>query len=118
MASFDYERSRAAAERLIARFGQAASLRRTTASGADYDPALTVEDFPCLLVDLDHRERRIDESSIRQDDRMVYLSAAGLSVTPTLADRLLIGGAEHAIVSVQPLSPDGTIIVWQLQVRG
>lgn len=117
MAGFDYGKRRATAERLIAKFGQRGSLRRIVNSGPDYDPVQTSEDFACSLVDLDRSQAHIAETLIQRGDRTVYLSTEGLSVTPTLADKMLIGGAEHAIVDVQPLSPGGTVVFWQLQVR-
>lgn len=117
MAGFDYDKSRATAERLIAKFGQQGSLRRIVNSGPGYDPIQAGEDFACMLVDLDHSQAHVGDTLIERGDRMVYLSTAGLSITPTLADRLLIGGVEHAIVDIQPLSPGGTVVFWQLQVR-
>lgn len=117
MAAFDYDRTRVTAERLIATFGQKGSLRRVANAGPDYDPVQTSEAFACLLVDLDHNQAHLAETLIQRGDRMVYLSTEGLSITPTLADRLVIGDIEHAIVDIQPLSPGGTIVFWQLQVR-
>ncbi|MBN8951444.1 MULTISPECIES: hypothetical protein [unclassified Rhizobium] len=117
MAAFDYDRARATAARLIAKFGQKGSLRRTTNAGPDYDPVQTSEDFDCSLVDLDQSQAHVADTLIQRGDRMVYLSTEGLSITPMLSDRLLIGGVEHAIVDIQPLSPGGTVVFWQLQVR-
>ncbi|QND47665.1 hypothetical protein HB780_18485 [Rhizobium lusitanum] len=117
MAGFDYAKTRATAEQLIAKFGQQGQLRRITASGPDYDPVQTSEDFACMLVDLDNTQAHIGGTLIQRGGRMVYLSTAGLSIEPTLADRLVIAGVEHAIVDVQPLSPGGIAVFWQLQVR-
>jgi hypothetical protein len=117
MAGFDYVKTRATAERLIAKFGQQGQLRRILTSGPDYDPVQTSEDFACTLVDLDHTQAHIGDTLIQRGDRMVYLSTAGLSIVPALADRLVIAGVEHAIVDVQPLSPGGTAVLWQLQAR-
>ncbi|WP_267550075.1 hypothetical protein [Rhizobium rhizogenes] len=117
MEVFDYGKARATAERLIAKFGQRGSLRRITSAGPDYDPVQISEDFACLLVDLDHNQTHIGDTLIQRGDRLVYLSTKGLSITPTLADKVLIGGVEHAIVDLQPLSPGGTVVFWQLQVR-
>lgn len=105
------------AERLIAKFGQKGSLRRISHSGAEYDPVQTSEDFPCSLVDLDYSRANVAETLIQQGDRMVYLSTEGLSIIPTLSDKVLIGGVEQAIVDIQPLSPGGMVVFWQLQVR-
>ncbi|SCB25379.1 hypothetical protein [Rhizobium multihospitium] len=117
MTAFDYDKARVTAERLIAKFGQKVLLRRITSVGPDYDPVQTSEDFPCSLVDLDQTQAHVADTLIHRGDRMVYLSTEGLSVTPTLADKVLIGGVEHAIIDIQPLSPGGTVVFWQLQVR-
>ncbi|MFK0163498.1 hypothetical protein [Rhizobium sp. NPDC090279] len=117
MAAFDYDRTRATAARLIAKFGGKGSLRRISNTGLDYDPAQTSEDFACSLVDLDHSQAHVADTLIQRGDRMVYLSTEGLSITPALADKVLIGGVEHAIVDIQPLSPGGAVVFWQLQVR-
>ncbi|AYG66763.1 MULTISPECIES: hypothetical protein [unclassified Rhizobium] len=117
MAAFDYDRTRATAERLITKFGQKGSLRRISNSGPDYDPVQASEDFPCSFVDLDQSQAHIADTLIQRGDRMVYLSTEGLLITPTLSDRLLIGVVEHAIVDIQPLSPGGTVVFWQMQVR-
>lgn len=117
MTAFDYDKAQATAERLIAKFGQKAVLRRITSAGPDYDPVQTSEDFPCSLVDLDQSQAHVADTLIQRGDRMVYLSTEGLSINPTLSDRLLVGGVEHAIVDIQLLSPGGTVVFWQLQVR-
>lgn len=117
MAAFDYDKARATAARLITKFGQKGSLRRIASAGPDYDPVQTSEDFACSFVDLDRSQAHVADTLIQRGDRMVYLSTEGLSITPTLADKVLIGGIEHAIVDIQPLSPGGMVVFWQLQVR-
>ncbi|MBB3381793.1 MULTISPECIES: hypothetical protein [unclassified Rhizobium] len=117
MVAFDYDKVRSTAERLIAKFGQKGSLRRIASAGPDYDPVQTSEDFACSFVDLDQSQVHVADMLIQRGDRMIYLSTEGLSITPTLADKVLIGGIEHAIVDIQPLSPGGTVVFWQLQVR-
>ena len=102
---------------LIAKFGQKGNLRRITNTGPDYDPVQTSEDFACSFVDLDQSQVHVADTLIQRGDRMIYLSTEGLSITPTLADKVLIGGVEHSIVDIQPLSPGGTVVFWQLQVR-
>jgi len=117
MAQFDYARARSTAERLIARFGQSGAIQRIVNSGPSYDPVQTTTDYACTLVDLDVDERNIDGTLIQRGDRMVYLSTAGLSIVPVLSDKVLIGGVLHAIVSVQPLQPAGTVVMWQIIAR-
>lgn len=117
MATFDYSRARSTAERLIAKFGQAGAIRRVTSSGPAYDPVQTTTDHACKLVDLDVDEQTIDGTLIMRDDRLVYLSTAGLSIAPELSDKVVIGGVEHAIMNIKPLSPAGVVVFWELQAR-
>ncbi|MBN9034168.1 MAG: hypothetical protein BGO05_16700 [Rhizobiales bacterium 63-7] len=117
MAGFDYTRSRGTAIKLIAKFGQAGAIRRTTVSGPDYDPVTTDEDFPCRLVDLDVEESSIDGTLVLRGDRRVYLSTEGMTIEPLRTDRVLIGGEPHTIVEVKPLQPGGLVVFWELLAR-
>ncbi|MBB6484861.1 hypothetical protein [Rhizobium lusitanum] len=117
MAAFDYDKARATAERLIAKFGQKGSLLRIRSAGPDYDPVQTSEEFACSFVDLEQSQVHVADTQVQRGDRTVYLSTEGLSITPTLADKVLIGDVEHSIVDLQPLSPGGMVVFWQLQVR-
>lgn len=117
MAKFDYARIRATAERLIARFGQTGALRRTVSDTDPFNPTQTTTDYPCTFAVLDYALKDIDGTLIKQTDQMAYLSTAGLTIAPTTTDRLIVGGAALTVVNVQPLSPAGTVLLYQLQVR-
>ena len=117
MASFDYTRTRATAERLIARFGQTGTLRRTVSDSDPFNPTQTTTDYSCTFAVLDYAQKDVDGTLIKQTDQMVYLSTSGLSVTPTTTDRLVAGGAVLTVVNVKPLSPAGTVVFYELQVR-
>lgn len=117
MAGFNYTRSRGTAVKLIAKFGQAGAIRRTTVSGPVYNPVTTDEDFPCKLVDLDVEESSIDGTLVLRGDRTVYLSTEGLTIEPLRTDRVLIGGEAHTIIDVKPLQPAGLVVFWELVAR-
>lgn len=116
MAGFDYTRSRGTAVKLIAKFGQAGAIRRTTV-GDGYDPTPVDEDFACKLVDLDVEERSIDGTLVLRGDRTVYLSTEGLTIEPLRTDRVVIGGEPHTVVDVKPLQPGGLVVFWELLAR-
>ena len=120
MPAFDYTRSRATADRLIARFGQAGAVRRSGApSGDPWNPVPgSPTDHPCTLVDLDYTAREIDGTLIRATDRKVLVAAGGLAVEPSVADRIVIAGTALEIVRVSPLAPGGTIVMYEIQARG
>ena len=128
MTAFNYARTRATAERLIARFGQVGALRRTTSNNDPFNPGMTTADHRCTFAVLDYAKKDIDGSLIRQTDQLVYLSTAGLTISPETQDKLIVGGTWQAspvklngtvmtIVNVKPLSPAGTVLMWELQVR-
>lgn len=117
MAGFDYTRSRGTAVKLIAKFGQAGAIRRTTVSGPDYDPVTVDEDLPCKLVDLNVDEDSVDGTLVLRSDRTVYLSTEGLTIEPLRTDRVVIGGVPHTVVEVKPLQPGGLVVFWELLAR-
>lgn len=122
MTAFDYARSRATAERLIARFGRAVTVRRKAVSGATeaWNPStgtVTTTDYPATAVITEYAAREIDGTLIRREDRRVQLSTEGLNITPTTADALIVGSDVLAIVNVAPLEPGGTVVLYELQVR-
>lgn len=114
MTAFNYAKPQATADRLIKRFGQVGAIKRTTASGPAYDPVMTTTSHACSLVVLDIALDKIDGSMMEATDRMAYVSTAGLSIDITTADRIAVGGVEHAIKVVRPLSPAGTVVCWEV----
>lgn len=112
-----YPKLRQTASRLIGKFGQAGAIRRTTASGAAYDPETVITDHACQLAVLQYNDDKIDGTLIMRGDKLIYLSTAGLTIEPSTADKLVIGGEEHAIVNVKPLSPAGLVVFWEVQAR-
>jgi hypothetical protein len=118
MAQFNYARLQDTAKRLIARFGQTGTLRRTTDDGDPFNPGGQVTtDHACTFAVLDYAKKDVDGTLTRQTDQMVYLSVTGLSITPETTDQLIVGGAVMTIINVKPLSPAGTVLFYELQVR-
>lgn len=117
MASFDYARPLASADRLIARFGQTGAIRRQAKTGTSYDPTITTADHACTFAVLDYSNREVDGSRVLATDKKVMLKAGGLAITPTTDDKLVIGWVAHSILRVETLSPGGTVLCWTLQCR-
>lgn len=115
--TFDYTRSRATAERLLVKFGQAATLRRKALTGPAYDPTVTTADHACTVVVQDYADAMIDGTRIKRGDKKVLVSTKGLTIDPTAADALVIGGTSHEVVMVKPLAPGGTVVMWEVQAR-
>lgn len=129
MTAFNYARTSATAERLIARFGQTGALRRMVSDGDVFNPTLVATDYPCTFAILDYANGLIDGTLIKQTDQLAYLSTAGLAVSPETTDQLVVGpgtwsgspatfsGSPATLVNVKPLSPAGTVVFYELQVR-
>lgn len=117
MTSFDYARATATAQRLIARFGQSATLQRITNSGTSYNPTRTPADHACTVVVLDFDDTLVDGTRIKKSDRRVIMSTAGLTIEPTTTDKLIVDGQTYAVHAVTSLNPGGTTVYWELQAR-
>ncbi|BAQ18315.1 hypothetical protein [Methyloceanibacter caenitepidi] len=123
MATFDYAKSEATAQRLIAKFGQAGAIRRVTGSndpGTPWDPSddtETTTDYDCTLVVLEYGKMEVDGTLILATDRKVLVSTAGMTVEPLVSDKLVIGSDVYEIVTVKPLNPGGTVLLWEVQAR-
>ena len=122
MSTFDYSRPRATAERLIARFGQTGSFRRKApgSGGQPWNPATktggVATEYPCTFVLLDYTLREKANSDIGMTDKRALISTSGLTIEPSASDELMVDGEAHAIVNIMPLSPGGTVILYEAQV--
>lgn len=118
MPTFDYTRSVATADRLIAKFGQAGTLRRSTSTGPAYNPTAGVPaDHPCTFVVDAFKNNEVDGSRVLASDKKILLAKDGPAIEPSASDKLLIGGVVHTIVNVEPLAPGGVVVMWTLQCR-
>jgi hypothetical protein len=116
--AFDYARLKDSADRLLVRFGQAAVLRRPSLSGTAYNPTVgTATDYDVTAAVFDFKAREVDGARIRTGDKRVLLAKESLAIAPTTADKMVIGGVEHAIINVKTTSPAGTVILWEVQAR-
>lgn len=123
--SFDYARSRASADRLIAKFGRPGTLRRpVAASGPSYDPTPgTPVDFAVTIAVIDYSDYEITGGRVLATDKKVLLAAGGLTEVPTPDHKLLIGTVWHNIIGpdrgrgIKPLAPAGVVVMYELQAR-
>ncbi len=117
MAPF-YDRLRASAERLIKRFGSAATLTRTTRAtfdaGAGSYGTETEAEYPTLAVLRDYEDRLIDGTRIVRGDRRAILDPG---VVPVIGDTLTIGGTDYRVIAVKTENPGGTPVYYEAQVR-
>jgi hypothetical protein len=79
------------------------------------DPEGDPTSHPVAVMVENYAQNLIDGTLIRAEDRRVMMEAAG--ITPTTADRLLIGGQEYAILAVHPEAPGGVALYFVCQCR-
>lgn len=122
--SFDYARSRAMADRMLANAGRAAILRRPTSTGTAYDPtAGTPVDFAVTIFTDEWSFSERTGGRVQVTDQKILMAAGGLTEVPTPSHKLVIDGAEHQIIGpdkglgVKPLSPAGVTVLYMLQAR-
>jgi hypothetical protein len=120
--SFDYTEIREVADEVIEAFGQAATLRRFTRG--TYNPETggysggSTADTAVKVVVTEYAKNMVDGALILATDRRVLLSAQDLSIEPNPKnDKLVVGGTVYEIVRSDPLSPGGTVVLYELQVR-
>ena len=114
-----YDSQVATAKRLISKFGGAAQIMRVKEVAGtnpwDNETQTTVHD--CMAVMLDFNKRDIDGTHIVRGDKLVYIAADDVAVTPKTSDKFKFGSNEWAIINVENLSPSGQDILFTLQVR-
>lgn len=118
MADFDYAKMAATAKRLLTRFGNTVSIVRTT--GGTYDPVTGAETpgtettYAPKGVLLKYPDRLIDGTRILQSDRKLILDD---TIVPVADDKPVVQGEEWNIQNIMTISPAGTPIVYEVQVR-
>lgn len=117
MAAYDYGRAKATADRMIARFGQAGVLKTFAAGGTSYNPTLTPTDHDVTVVVQDYMGREVDGTRVLATDKKVMMAKGDLTVEPTPAGKMVIGGVPHSIIAVDTLAPGGVTVMWTLQCR-
>lgn len=115
-----YASLRATALRQLGDKGRAMTLHQATAG--TYDPTtgsapVTETDYACTGAEFPYPAVLIDGTSIQAGDRKVLLAAQGLEATPDVGDSLTAGATRYRVIAAKSIAPNGTVILWQLQVR-
>ena len=110
---FDYAKAAATAERLIANFGQETNITRpglTVGNEWNPQPSQAATDYPVRAVDLGIKNRLIAGSLTQEAVRMALLTGA----EPKMGDKITLGGLASEIREVNPLSPAGTVVLYEV----
>ena len=117
--SFDYAALAADAAGLISEFGAPATLKSITPG--TYDPATgtstPVETSTSVdAVVFPYTDRQIDGTMILAGDEQAYIGAVGITA-PKPADTITWRSRVYRIVKVKDLSPAGTSVLFECQIR-
>ena len=110
---------RKVASKLMAKFGGTATIRRVTPGV--YNPTTgtateVVADTAVRGVLEDVNQREVS-GLVQSGDKRLTIAAADLLTPPTIADKILIGGIVHQVISVKTVEQDNTAITYELILR-
>lgn len=106
------------ASNLLTEFGQSITWSRTT--GGTFDPALgettgqTTTNYSGFGAMFDFDTRLIDGQQILATDKRLLLQAGDV---PEVQDLLTINGTVYTVISKSDLTPAGTTVIYELQLR-
>lgn len=126
--SFDYAEIADTADELIAEFGQAATLVHQPAGAGSYDTATGTMTQPATVsyigrgVQSDYKQTDINASFVQQGDQRLLLSAlctdGSAMPQPNTDDNIVVGARTFAVKNAGVIAPAGTIVVYDLHLRG
>ena len=117
MAAFDYAKLRKTADGILAKYGQAGTLVVLTSTGEAWNPTQTEEEHAVTLVIGEYSWRERTSELIQATDKRAYVSAEGIGVAPEPGHKLIVGGVRYSILSVNTVSPAGTDVLYDCQIR-
>jgi len=119
-----YSKMQATANRLLKGKGQSITLSRQTAGAynvATGTAAVTVTTQTAYGAMFEYGDKNIDGVLIQEGDKQLLLSAlnsAGTAlVAPALNDTVLIDSVTYTITRINPLSPAGTTVLFDCNIR-
>ena len=116
-----YERAGASALKLLKKYGQSATLKRTETTTSPLKPwepgASTTVSYPVTCVVADFSEKMIDGSTIIYGDKRVIVAAKDMPVVPCVSDVIAVGATEYTIINVKTIAPAGAAVVYELHAR-
>ena len=118
MTTFNYPATAATANRLLQRFGAAATVKHPTGTAYDPDTGTTVPTYASTATTaavFDYAQKYIDGTLILQGDKQAYCAPA---VAPVQGDQFDWQGVTYTVIAVKPVSPAGVPVLFEAQLRG
>lgn len=121
--AFNYSASQATALRLLEQFGQ--SVTRIAVTVGDYDPSTgqavetetrTTRTGVLLNYGSESKmgDRYVNGNLVQAGDRKLLLDGTGAAL---LTDRYEVDGSIYNSLSITPLNPAGTVVMYEIHVR-
>ena len=111
----DYAATAARARSLIARYGAQATITRTVAVDYDADTGTASDSVTSTYVgygvQTNYRLADVPGSQIQTDDVRLFVA---IDVAPRPSDALVFAGTRYAVVSCQPIAPNGVPILYDV----
>lgn len=126
MATFNYAKSQATAERLLKKFGRPVTLKRQVPGGPAWDPGVpTWQEYPAIAAVLPYAKGTIEAFDNRLEGgtlieerlRYVLMSPVGLPIEPKSGDRVNFDGHDWTVLGCTPLNPAGTPVLYPMGVK-
>lgn len=117
----DYVKLQDTAQKILTNFGEDWVHRRVTKG--TYDPAnntRTVDSTTNTTVKaarLNYKRAQVTGEVIQQGDIKLVVEAKGLSVTPTVDDKMVDGTEIWQIIDIMEINPGGTPVYYEMQLR-
>jgi len=122
--TYDYQDDADTAAELLEEFGQSVTLTSKTSgaySTATGATAVTTDTQTVNAVALDYGSRDIDGTLIRAGDKRLLMApqtTAGDDLTaPVVDDTVTVGGTVYTVKGIKTLSPAGTVILFDCNIR-
>jgi hypothetical protein len=120
--SFDYTRTRATVQRLLAKFGAETTLTTPAPTAPTYDttsgnatPASPTVDTVTAAV-FPYADKFVDGTMILAGDEQAFLSAVGIT-EPKPGSVLSWRARSYTTIRAKTLAPAGEAVIYELQVR-
>jgi hypothetical protein len=110
---------RKVASKLMAKFGGVATIRRVQTGVYNAVSGTVTEnttDTPVRGVLEDVNQREVS-GLVQSGDKRLTIAAADLLTPPTIADKVLVSGIVHQVISLKTVEQDNTAITYELILR-
>ncbi len=118
--AFDYSKTATSTDRILTKFGQEVTITRRTAGTYDTSTgvsAVTETTQSGIGAIFDWQNRDVDGTTIKTGDRRLLLSAVDITA-PVVNDTVTVGSVVFTVMQVKPLAPSGTVVLYEINLRG